>query len=196
MWISVPHRAHTFPLHYDCAKGPVLLFPISYPFVQLTDFPRLDSVVLHLFSLVGDSRDHAMNKKSGHLLSRRQFAQRAAVLSATASLVPAGAILPGASVPSAAQDTQNAPKLTPDGQVEADSRYQQILGLYGSRFDDAQKANLKRMCAELQPALENIRNFKLENGDAPALYLKPLVELEKKPQATVKPQPSSAPKKP
>jgi len=137
-----------------------------------------------------------MNKKNGRLLSRRQFAQRAAMLSATASFVPAEVILPGASAASPAQDTQNSPKLSPEGQLEAESRYQQILSLYGSRFDDEQKTNLKRMCAELQPSLENIRNFKLENGDAPALYLKPLVEREKKPQPSAKSQPAPGSKKP
>jgi hypothetical protein len=37
------------------------------------------------------------------------------------------------------------------------------------------------MCVDLQPTLEKVRNFKLENGNAPALYLKPLVERDKKP---------------
>jgi len=137
-----------------------------------------------------------MNKKSGRLLSRRQFAQRAAMLSATASFVPAEVILPEASAASPAQDTQNSPKLSPEGQLEAESRYQQILSLYGNRFDEEQKSNLRRMCAELQPSLENIRNFKLENGDVPALYLKPLVEREKKPQPSANSQPAPGSKKP
>ncbi|MGB7434926.1 MAG: hypothetical protein WBR26_17195 [Candidatus Acidiferrum sp.] len=124
-----------------------------------------------------------MNKKTGSLLSRRQFARRAAVLSATATLVPAEAILPSSSSAAPAPQTApTAPQLSPEGQLEADSRYQQILSLYGSRLDDAQKANIKRMCAELQPTLEKIRNFKLQNGNAPALYLKPLVERQKKVQ--------------
>ena len=123
-----------------------------------------------------------MKSKSEHTLSRREFAQRAAMLSATASLVPSQVLRPHTqSVPSA-QATQNAPKLSDAGQAEADSRYQQILSLYSDRLDDAQKANIRRMCAELQPSLERIRNFKLENGAAPALYLKPLVERDTKPQ--------------
>ena len=56
------------------------------------------------------------------------------------------------------------------------------MELYGSRFNDEQKASLKRMCAEMQPSLEHIRAYELQNGDAPALYLKPLVERGKKPQ--------------
>jgi hypothetical protein len=137
-----------------------------------------------------------MNKKRGQLLSRREFARRAAVLSATASLVPVGAILPATAETSVRQGAQAGPKLTVEGQAEAESRYQQILNLYGSRLDEEQKSNIKRMCAELQPTLERVRSYKLENGDAPALYLKPLVEREKKPQTAVKPQRGVGSKKP
>jgi hypothetical protein len=38
------------------------------------------------------------------------------------------------------------------------------------------------MCMDLQPTLEKIRKYKLENGDSPALFLKPLLDREKKPQ--------------
>jgi hypothetical protein len=132
-----------------------------------------------------------MKNKSGRTLSRREFAQRAAMLSATASLVPAEVIRPQAP-PAVAppQTAPTAPKLTNAGQAEAESRYQQILSLYSDHLDDTQKANIKRMCDELQPSLERIRNFPLQNGDAPALYLKPLVERDRKPQpvpATSKP---------
>lgn len=134
-----------------------------------------------------------MKNKNRQLLSRREFAQHAALLSATASLVPAEAILPAAA---AASGAQSAAKLSAAGQAEADSRYQQIENLFGSRFDEAQKSRLKTMCAELQPSLERIRTFALENGDAPALYLKPLVERPKKPQVPPKAPSSAAPKKP
>jgi hypothetical protein len=137
-----------------------------------------------------------MNKKSGQLLSRREFAQRAAVLSATASLVSPEMILARTSPASAAQTVQGGPTLSVEGQAEADSRFQQILTLYGTRLDEEQKANIKRMCAELQPVLERVRSYKLENGDAPALYLKPLVEREKKPQAPAKSQAAASSKKP
>jgi hypothetical protein len=122
-----------------------------------------------------------MKNKNPRTLSRREFAQRAAMLSATASLVPAEVMLPKAPAAPASQTPPTTAKLTEAGQAEAEARYQQILSLYSERLDDAQKVNIKRMCAELQPALERIRSFSLENGDAPALYLKPLVEREKKP---------------
>jgi hypothetical protein len=131
-----------------------------------------------------------MKNNVDRTLSRRDFAQRAAILSATASLVPSEVLRPSTPAP---QTAQTAPKLTAAGQAEADSRYQQILALYSDRLDETQKANIKRMCAELQPSLEHIRSFKLANGDAPALYLKPLVERERKPQPTAASKPAATP---
>ncbi len=118
-----------------------------------------------------------MKKASRPLLSRREFTQRAAMLSATATIVPAEVILPKSPV---ATSSQEPPSTSIGGQAEIDWRHQQILSLYGHRLDEAQKTNLKKMCADLQPSLERVRSFALENGDAPALYLKPLVEREKK----------------
>jgi len=131
-----------------------------------------------------------MKEKDGKTLSRREFAQRAALLSATATLTSAQAVLPAGVNEASLQVAGSGPKLTEAGQAEADARYQQIIALYGNRFDDAQKSELKRMCAELQPSLESIRHYTLRNGDAPALYLKPLVEREKK----APPNMNSAPK--
>jgi hypothetical protein len=123
-----------------------------------------------------------MKNKMERTLSRREFAQRAALLSATASFAPSEVLRPVAASLPAPQSPQGTPKLSDAAQAEADARYQQILSLYSDRLDDAQKANIKRMCAELQPSLERIRGYKFDNGNAPALYLKPLVERQKKSQ--------------
>jgi hypothetical protein len=123
-----------------------------------------------------------MKDKNGRVLSRREFAQRAALLSATASLASAEAVFPAPAQLASPQTASQAAKLSDAGQAEADSRYHEIVSLYGGRFDEGQKAELKRMCAELQPALEHIRSYELQNGDAPGLYLKALVERDKKPQ--------------
>ena len=118
-----------------------------------------------------------MKEKNRRVLSRREFARRAALLSATATLATAETVF----IPEAiSQSGPAAPKLSEPSQAEAESRYQQIMGLYRGRFDEAQKSDLKRMCAELQPSLDRIREYALQNGDAPALYLKPLVERDKK----------------
>jgi hypothetical protein len=133
-----------------------------------------------------------MKEKDGNKISRRDFAQRAMILSATATLVPAGmtleqpihAALPGQTPP-------NLPKLSPASQAEADARFQQILTLNGSQFDDAQKAMIKTLCIFVQPTLDHVRSYPLENGEGPALYLKPLVEREKSPSTV---HPTASPK--
>lgn len=72
-------------------------------------------------------------------------------------------------------------KLSPESRAEVEARIQTILNQYGSRFSDAQKADLRRLCVLAQPPLDRLRAYALENGDGPALYLKPLVEREKNP---------------
>jgi hypothetical protein len=142
--------------------------------------------------------------KSGGI-SRREFARRAAIASAVASIAPAAALsappsplAENANVAAAdrrgrfsatsssasnseAQQPANLPKLSPESQAEVDARIETIFAQYGKRFSDDQKADLRRLCAVAQPPLDRLRAYALENGDAPALYLKPLVEREKNP---------------
>jgi hypothetical protein len=138
-----------------------------------------------------------MSKKQETAITRREFARRAAVISAAASLTPAN--LFGARVTDSlpqAQQPPSSPKLTPESQTEADSRLQAILNEYGSRFSEAQKADLHRLCTEAQPGLDRLRAYATENGDGPALYLRPLMEREKKPSPMPAPvKPAAAPKK-
>src|SRR6516165_11559652 len=124
-----------------------------------------------------------MKKRIGAILSRREFAQRAALLSATSVVSPAPMLDLPSDVGSDYQVDAGGPKLSPEGQAEASARYQQVLSLYGERLNDEQKTRVKKMCAELQPALDHIRSYQLENGNAPALYLKPLYERDKKPRS-------------
>jgi hypothetical protein len=121
-----------------------------------------------------------LGNRSRTAISRREFGRRAAVASAV-MLVPAGGL--PATVPSPSSVTQQAspaPQLSSESQAEAEARYQAIVSAYGSRFSDAQKADLRRMSLEAQPALDRVRAYHLANGGTPALYLKPLVEREKK----------------
>ncbi len=120
-------------------------------------------------------------------ISRREFARRAAIVSAVASWAPVNAAassLPGAT--QAQQPPPPAPKLAPEGQAEVEARVQAILSQYGERFSDEQKTDIRRLCIAVQPPLDRLRAYALENGDGPALYLKPLVEREKKPPAPAK----------
>jgi hypothetical protein len=138
-----------------------------------------------------------MGNRKDFAISRREFARRAAMISAAASLTPASLL--ATEMPAAAfqaQEPPNVPKLSPESQTEVDSRLQAILSEYGSRFSDAQKADLRRMCGEAQPPLDRLRAYATENGDGPALYLRPLMDREKKPSPMPAPaKPASTPKK-
>jgi len=129
-----------------------------------------------------------MNGKRGSTISRREFARRAAMASAVA-IAPA-ATLSGRPTPaeSPEQQTKDAPPLSPESQTEAEARFQSILVVYGARFSEAQKADLRRLCVLAQLPLDNLRRFAIANGDSPALYLKPLVEREKKSGPTAVPR--------
>lgn len=121
-----------------------------------------------------------MKNQSDKLLSRRAFAHRAALLSASARLASAALILPsdaGAAEPAQAPDSSL--KLSAEGQAEAEARYQLALGRYGSRLNEEQKKTVKQMCYMAQPSLEKLRSFPLKNADVPALFLRPLIEREK-----------------
>ncbi len=140
-------------------------------------------------------------------ISRREFARRAALASAVATVAPATALiatppldvhapaeaadrLSGVAKDSghlpdptgdAPQQTPELAKLSPESRAEVEARIQAIFAQYGSRFSEEQKADIRRLCAVAQPSLDRLRAYALENGDGPALYLKPLVEREKNP---------------
>jgi len=136
-----------------------------------------------------------MASQKDHAISRREFARRAALVSA-ASLAPVN-LLSTDVLPAGPQTQQppNPTNLSPESQAEVESRIQAILGEYGSRFSDAQKTDLRRLCKEAQPVLDRLRAYPTENGNGPALYLRPLMEREKKPSPmTAPPKPAAAPK--
>jgi len=129
-------------------------------------------------------------KRSG--ISRRQFARRAALLSASATIVPAAGVFPQLTPAGPAQEpTAPHPNLSRESQTEADARLQQIFIQYGGRFSDDEKKSLQQINFMTQQNLDRVRAFPLDNGDSPALYLKPLVEREKKKQET----PAASPEK-
>lgn len=124
-----------------------------------------------------------MGSKNGSAISRREFARRAAFVSAAASLSPAE-LLTGESTAAAAQPLQtpspSGPKLSPESQAEMESRLQAVFTQNGSRLSDAQKSDLRRIAADGQAALDRLRAYPTDNGDGPALYLKPLMEHDTK----------------
>ncbi|HLZ12236.1 MAG TPA: hypothetical protein VKP58_06585 [Candidatus Acidoferrum sp.] len=133
--------------------------------------------------------------------SRREFARRAALLSLGVPLAAASP-LPSAALPSASGD-QQLPKLPPDfpklseqSRAEVEARFDSIVKQYAGRFNDQQKAELRRLSFLAQPALDKLRAYTIQNGDSPALYLKPAVEREKKPAKPAAPSPAATAKKP
>ncbi len=127
------------------------------------------------------------------VLSRRDFAFRAALASA-ATLAPRNALcLPRGQAAANSLLSPDEPKLSPAGQAEAEARIQMILARYGSRLSAEQKADVRRLSLQLQEPLESLRTYPLANGDPPALYLKPLFEREKRKPST---KAALAPQKP
>jgi hypothetical protein len=148
-----------------------------------------------------DETPKASSAKTGGI-TRREFARRAALAAAVATVAPAAALAtteaplnervaaadfggrlsaPPSNTIAAPQQPADLPKLSPESHAEAEARIQTISAQYGSRFSDAQKADVRRLCFLAQPPLDRLRAYALENGDSPALYFKPLVEREKNP---------------
>lgn len=123
-----------------------------------------------------------MSAKNGSAISRREFARRAAFVSAAASLSPAELLTreSGAAAQPLQAPSPSGPKLSPESQAEMESRLQAVFTQYGSRLSDAQKSDLRRIAADGQAALDRLRAYPTNNGDGPALYLKPLMERETK----------------
>ena len=139
-------------------------------------------------------------KSTDAALSRREFARRAALSTAAVATgsaawsTPASNLSPAGANP---QTTAASAKLSPQSAAEAEARCQTILQQYGDRFSDAQKADIKHVCLGIQENLDKVRAYSLSDGDQPALYLKPLVEREKKSGApNVKMPPAAATAKP
>src|SRR5207248_1547629 len=135
--------------------------------------------------------ESSMSAKNGSAISRREFARRAAFVSAAASLSP-GELLKSESAavvaPPLQAPTTSGPKLSPESTTEMESRIQAVFAQYGSRLNDAQKSDLRRIAAEGQAALDRLRAYPIDNSDGPALYLKPLKGRETKPS----PMPANA----
>ena len=133
--------------------------------------------------------------------SRREFARRAALLSIGAPLAVATPVST-ASFPAIPDDQQlpklppNFPKLSEQSRAEIEARYESIVKQYSGRFNDQQKAELRRLCFLAQPPLDSLRAYQIHNSDSPDLYLKPVVEREKKPPKPTSPSPAAPAKKP
>jgi hypothetical protein len=120
-----------------------------------------------------------MNQKEAPGISRREFARRAALASAMATLDPAKVL--DAAAPVAPPQDEQVAKLSPESQAEVEARIDAITRQYGKRLSKEQQTDIRRLCVLAQPPLDRLRTYAKDNGDSPALYLKPLVERDKKP---------------
>ena len=123
------------------------------------------------------------------LLGRRQFALGAAAAATTALVRPGDLLAQTAAgkVQSLDEKTRAAmAKLTAPAQAEVEMKVASIFRKYGDRLSDEQKADIHRIMAESQKGLEEMRAFKLDNGDQPADAFRAalnIVKTEEKPRA-------------
>ncbi|MGA2421848.1 MAG: hypothetical protein ABSG69_17370 [Candidatus Acidiferrum sp.] len=126
-----------------------------------------------------------MPQPKNSTLTRREF-------TTTALLTTVGATV-AVATPRELPGQSTTPPLPQPSQSESDQRLQTILTLYPTRFSDAQKADLKKICNSTQSTLDRLRAYKTANSDDPALHLKPLIEHERKPASSANnPQPAHA----
>jgi len=113
------------------------------------------------------------------LLSRRDFARRAALAAASAAIAPAALrAAPGISGDIANVEGQ-APPSTPlsvEDQAQGDARVSAILRKYGERLSPEQKDEIRRLSTELQKPMIRLRDYPLVNSSQPATVLKLVAE--------------------
>jgi len=111
-------------------------------------------------------------------ITRRSFTLSAAA-AATAALIPPASLAQTAAAAPAQQPSAMA-KLSPESRAEVEMKVGEIFRKYGSRLNDEQKADIRRIMAEGQEGLEKMRAFALENSDQPATVFSTYREREGK----------------
>jgi len=96
-------------------------------------------------------------------LSRREFAIFIAAGAACTAL-PAQVQASETTGPRLARSQTNASARS----AEADAQYQVLIGKYGARLSDEQKADIKRLIDQGQKSAMSLRSFRLSNADEPA----------------------------
>lgn len=122
-------------------------------------------------------KQSARSEPSG--ISRRDFARGATAAAAAIAAIPSGMLgtaalaAPHGTAQTALpqQPPSETPKLSPEAMAEVEAKIAEIMRRYGSRLDDAQKADIRRLVHEGQAPLEALRAFPLDNSDEPATIL-------------------------
>jgi len=110
-------------------------------------------------------------------LDRRRFALGAAA-AATAVFVRPGDVFAQTQQPAPPASLQERAEkalaqLSSSAQAEVAMKANNLFRKYGSRLNDKQKTDIRRILAETQDGLEKMRAFALENGDQPATVFRP-----------------------
>jgi hypothetical protein len=121
------------------------------------------------------------------LLSRRDFARKAALAAASAAIAPAALRGSRATTGDLAILEGQAPPSTPlsaEDQAQVESRVAAILRKYGDRLSPDQKNEIHRLSVELQKPMTRLRAYPLGNGSQPATVLKVVSEAKPAPGKT------------
>jgi hypothetical protein len=105
-------------------------------------------------------------------ISRRSFARQAVVVATAAAVLPAALAQTQPAAPKTTpiqpKPPDNPPALSASSQAEVDARVQWIVTKYGSRLDDAQRADIRRLVTGSQSGVDAMRKFDLQNAVGPA----------------------------
>ncbi|HLW54916.1 MAG TPA: hypothetical protein VKW06_18920 [Candidatus Angelobacter sp.] len=110
---------------------------------------------------------------SSFSLGRRRFTV-AAVAAAAGAVIPSrkagGEAAPPKQSTSALDKQAKAvlARLSPQARAEVEMKVAEVLRKHGSTLSTEQKADIRKVMAEMQEGLEKMRTFALDNGDQPA----------------------------
>ncbi|MGZ5476091.1 MAG: hypothetical protein ACXW29_06870 [Thermoanaerobaculia bacterium] len=105
-------------------------------------------------------------------ISRRSFTRQAIVAATAAAVLPAAIAQTDPAAPKTTPATpkppDSPPALSPSSQAEVDARVQWIVTKYGSRLDETQRADIRRLITGGQSGVETMRKYELQNAAGPA----------------------------
>ena len=85
-------------------------------------------------------------------------------------MVGSAAVLTATAAP--AQENSSGAGLPPPDQAAVDAKYANVIRKYGERLSDDQRTRAREVLVRHQRMLMRVRDFELENGDAPATGLR------------------------
>ncbi len=104
-----------------------------------------------------------MSEKQRDSISRRNFGRRAAWAGLATAVSPSDLAAQGRG--------GNQTPLPPQDRAEVDAKFTDMVRKYGDRLSEDQKTRARGVLARHQRMLMRVREFPLENGDAPATEL-------------------------